>query len=130
MLWPSTLHAVRAIRTTGSPRPRILALGAVDTKRLLSRFNPARGRVSRTNRPRRVVSRETGSRRQDTVGVLVVLQALDAAGKDGTIRHVMSGVNPQGVAVHSFKVPSSEEVSHDFLWRYQRQLPERGGIGV
>jgi polyphosphate kinase 2 (PPK2 family) len=77
-----------------------------------------------------VVSRETGSRRQDTVGVLVVLQALDAAGKDGTIRHVMSGVNPQGVAVHSFKVPSSEEVSHDFLWRYQRQLPERGGIGV
>jgi PPK2 family polyphosphate:nucleotide phosphotransferase len=67
---------------------------------------------------------------QDTHAVLVVLQALDAAGKDGTIRHVMSGVNPQGVAVHSFKVPSSEEVSHDFLWRYQRRLPERGGIGV
>ena len=67
---------------------------------------------------------------QDTHGVLVVLQALDAAGKDGTIRHVMSGVNPQGVSVHSFKVPSSEEVSHDFLWRYQRQLPQRGEIGV
>ena len=63
---------------------------------------------------------------QDTWGVLVVLQALDAAGKDGTIRHVMSGVNPQGVAVHSFKVPSAEELDHDFLWRYAQRLPARG----
>ena len=67
---------------------------------------------------------------QDSWGVLVVLQALDAAGKDGTIRHVMSGVNPQGVSVHSFKVPSSEELDHDFLWRYARRLPERGEIGI
>src|SRR5271165_5351932 len=67
---------------------------------------------------------------QDTHGVLVVLQALDAAGKDGTIRHVMSGVNPQGVAVHSFKVPSAEELSHDFLWRYAQCLPARGQIGI
>jgi PPK2 family polyphosphate:nucleotide phosphotransferase len=67
---------------------------------------------------------------QDTWGVLVVLQALDAAGKDGAIRHVMSGVNPQGVAVHSFKVPSSEELDHDFLWRYTRRLPARGEIGI
>ena len=67
---------------------------------------------------------------QDTWGVLVVLQALDAAGKDGTIRHVMSGVNPQGVAVRSFKVPSSEELDHDFLWRYARRLPARGEIGI
>ena len=67
---------------------------------------------------------------QDTWGVLVVLQALDAAGKDGTIRHVMSGVNPQGVAVHSFKVPSAEELDHDFLWRYAKQLPARGEIGI
>ena len=63
-------------------------------------------------------------------GVLVVLQALDAAGKDGTIRHVMSGVNPQGVAVHSFKVPSAEELDHDYLWRYQQKLPARGMIGI
>jgi PPK2 family polyphosphate:nucleotide phosphotransferase len=62
--------------------------------------------------------------------VLVVLQALDAAGKDGTIRHVMSGVNPQGVAVNSFKVPSSEELDHDFLWRYAQRLPARGQIGI
>ncbi len=67
---------------------------------------------------------------QDTYGVLVVLQAMDAAGKDGTIRHVMSGVNPQGVAVHSFKVPSAEEINHDYLWRYTRALPGRGEIGI
>jgi PPK2 family polyphosphate:nucleotide phosphotransferase len=67
---------------------------------------------------------------QDTWGLLVVLQALDAAGKDGAIRHVMSGVNPQGVRVHSFKVPSSEELDHDFLWRYVQRLPRRGEIGI
>jgi len=67
---------------------------------------------------------------QDTYGVLVVLQALDAGGKDSTIRHVMSGVNPQGVVVESFKVPSAEELEHDFLWRYERKLPARGQIGI
>jgi PPK2 family polyphosphate:nucleotide phosphotransferase len=67
---------------------------------------------------------------QDSTGVLVVLQALDAAGKDGTIRHVMSGVNPQGVVVHSFKVPSAEELSHDYMWRYAQRLPARGQIGI
>ncbi len=67
---------------------------------------------------------------QNTWGLLVVLQALDAAGKDGTIRHVMSGVNPQGVKVSSFKVPSTEELDHDYLWRYGKQLPARGQIGI
>jgi PPK2 family polyphosphate:nucleotide phosphotransferase len=67
---------------------------------------------------------------QDTYGVLVCLQALDAGGKDGTIRHVMSGVNPQGVQVSSFKVPSASELSHDYLWRYARRLPSRGQIGI
>ncbi len=67
---------------------------------------------------------------QDTYGVLVVLQAMDAGGKDGTIRHVMSGVNPQGVRVRSFKVPSAEELNHDYLWRYARALPGRGEIGI
>ena len=67
---------------------------------------------------------------QDTYGVVVVFQALDAAGKDGTIRHVMSGVNPQGVTVHSFKVPSTEELDHDFLSRYAQRLPARGQIGI
>jgi len=67
---------------------------------------------------------------QGTYAVLVVLQALDAAGKDGTIKHVMSGVNPQGVSVQSFKVPSAEELAHDYLWRYARRLPARGRIGI
>lgn len=67
---------------------------------------------------------------QDTYALLIVLQALDAAGKDGTIKHVMSGVNPQGVSVFSFKVPSARELSHDYLWRYARSLPARGRIGI
>ncbi len=67
---------------------------------------------------------------QDTYGVLVVLQGIDASGKDGTVRHVMSGVNPQGVTVHSFKVPSAEELSHDYLWRTSLRMPERGQIGI
>ena len=67
---------------------------------------------------------------QDRWGVLLVFQAMDAAGKDGTIKHVMSGVNPQGVQVHSFKAPSSEELDHDFLWRCMKALPERGRIGI
>jgi PPK2 family polyphosphate:nucleotide phosphotransferase len=66
----------------------------------------------------------------DRHGILVVLQAMDAAGKDGTIKHVMSGVNPQGCQVFSFKKPSSEELDHNFLWRYMRCLPERGRIGI
>ena len=66
----------------------------------------------------------------DTYSVLLVFQAMDAAGKDGTIRHVMSGVNPQGCQVFSFKRPSDEELDHNFLWRYSKCLPERGRIGI
>src|SRR5690242_19925392 len=67
---------------------------------------------------------------QDSWAVLLIFQAMDAAGKDGTIKHVMSGVNPQGCQVFSFKVPSAEELNHDFLWRTTRNLPERGRIGI
>ena len=67
---------------------------------------------------------------QDQYALLMVLQALDAAGKDGTIKHVMSGVNPQGVEVHSFKGPSGEELDHDYLWRNFKALPARGHIGI
>jgi PPK2 family polyphosphate:nucleotide phosphotransferase len=67
---------------------------------------------------------------QDRWSVLLIFQAMDAAGKDGAIRHVMSGVDPQGVQVHSFKAPSAEELDHDFLWRCWRALPERGRIGI
>jgi PPK2 family polyphosphate:nucleotide phosphotransferase len=67
---------------------------------------------------------------QDIYSLLIVFQAMDAAGKDGAVKHVMSGVNPQGVSVVSFKAPSSEERDHDYLWRHQKALPERGRIGI
>ena len=67
---------------------------------------------------------------QDRWAVLLIFQAMDAAGKDGAIKHVMSGVNPQGCEVHSFKAPTGEELDHDYLWRCLRRLPERGRIGI
>ena len=67
---------------------------------------------------------------EDKQSLLMVLQGMDTAGKDGTIRHVMSGVNPQGCRVQSFKVPSSEELDHDFLWRVHKAAPRRGEIGI
>jgi PPK2 family polyphosphate:nucleotide phosphotransferase len=67
---------------------------------------------------------------QDRHALLIIFQAMDAAGKDGTIRHVMSGVNPQGCQVYSFKAPSAEERDHDYLWRSMKALPERGRIGI
>jgi len=67
---------------------------------------------------------------QDRWSLLLIFQAMDAAGKDGTIKHVMSGVNPQGCQVYSFKQPSAEELAHDFLWRYANRVPERGRIGI
>jgi PPK2 family polyphosphate:nucleotide phosphotransferase len=67
---------------------------------------------------------------QDSWSLLLVFQAMDAAGKDGTIKHVMSGVNPQGCQVFSFKQPSREDLDHDFMWRYIKCLPERGRIGI
>jgi len=67
---------------------------------------------------------------QNTYSLLIIFQAMDAAGKDGTIKHVMSGLNPQGCQVFSFKTPSVEELDHDYLWRYFKALPERGRIGI
>jgi PPK2 family polyphosphate:nucleotide phosphotransferase len=67
---------------------------------------------------------------QDSRGLLLIFQAMDAAGKDGAIKHVMSGVNPQGCQVYAFKSPSAEEIDHDFMWRTSKSLPERGRIGI
>ncbi len=67
---------------------------------------------------------------QDRSALLLIFQGMDAAGKDGAIKHVMSGVNPQGCQVYSFKTPSSEELDHDFLWRNMKSLPARGHIGI
>src|ERR1700741_1072121 len=63
-------------------------------------------------------------------GVLIILQGIDAAGKDGVIKHVMSGINPQGCEVHAFKAPSDEELAHDYLWRCLKLIPKRGHIGI
>ena len=78
----------------------------------------------------RLTDLQTRLAAQQTYGVVLVLQALDAAGKDGAIRHVMTGLNPQGVRVVSFKSPSTEELAHQFLWRTTRDLPRRGEIGI
>jgi PPK2 family polyphosphate:nucleotide phosphotransferase len=78
----------------------------------------------------RLAERQEQLYAQDRWAVLLIFQAMDAAGKDGTIAHVMSGVNPQGCDVQSFKVPSAEELDHDFLWRCARRVPERGRIGI
>src|SRR6478609_10393419 len=106
--------------------------------RLPHDFDPAGSRVVSVKEAKQILREgvallseyQTRLAAQDTNGVVVVLQAMDAAGKDGTIRHVMSGVNPQGVQVTSFKVPSAEELDHDYLWRYARHLPARGDIGI
>ena len=98
------------------------------------------GGLKAEDKPRAKEALETGVRilaslqdklyAQDRRSVLLIFQAMDAAGKDGAIKHVMSGVNPQGCQVASFKGPSAEELDHDFLWRCQRHLPERGRIGI
>jgi PPK2 family polyphosphate:nucleotide phosphotransferase len=106
--------------------------------RLPHGFDPGGSRTVSTKEAKRILRAgvdllaeyQTRLAAQDTYGVVMVLQAMDAAGKDGTIRHVMSGVNPQGVEVSSFKVPSSEDLDHDYLWRYARKLPARGHIGI
>ncbi len=67
---------------------------------------------------------------QDSWAILLIFQAMDAAGKDGAIKHVMSGVNPQGCQVYSFKAPSAEELDHDFMWRTTQRIPQRGRIGI
>src|SRR5262245_5931424 len=79
---------------------------------------------------RKLAQRQDMLYAQDRYAVLLIFQAMDAAGKDGTIKHVMSGVNPQGCQVWSFKAPTSEECDHDYLWRSFKALPERGRIGI
>lgn len=107
----------------------------------LGAFDPAdTGNLQQEDKPRAKEALQTGIDAltelqdmlyaQDRWSLLLVFQAMDAAGKDGAIKHVMSGVNPQGCQVASFKGPSSEELDHDFLWRCNRHLPERGRIGI
>ena len=107
----------------------------------LKDFDPAdTGNLKSEDKPRAQEALATGIKAlaelqdrlyaQDRWGVLLIFQAMDAAGKDSVIKHVMSGINPQGCQVYSFKGPSAEELDHDFLWRCQRCVPERGRIGI
>lgn len=93
------------------------------------RFKPIAGEMLKQG-GKRMADLQERLYAQDRWSVLLIFQAMDAAGKDGTIKQVMSGVNPQGCEVHSFKGPSSEELDHDFLWRTTRALPRRGHIGI
>ena len=93
------------------------------------RLKPIAGQLLKQGRKRMAALQER-LYAQDRWSILLIFQAMDAAGKDGTIKHVMSGVNPQGCDVHAFKAPSSEELDHDFLWRTNRRLPRRGHIGI
>ena len=90
------------------------------------------GAISQTSGTARCTTERAtaASLRIQSLAVLLIFQAMDAAGKDGAIKHVMSGVNPQGCQVFSFKHPSAEELEDDFLWRTTRDLPERGRIGI
>lgn len=93
------------------------------------RLRPIAGQMLKQGR-KRMSSLQERLYAQDRWSVLLIFQAMDAAGKDGTIKHVMSGVNPQGCEVHPFKAPSTEELDHDFLWRTSRVMPRRGHIGI
>jgi|RhiMethySRZTD1v2_1073278.scaffolds.fasta_scaffold427221_2 PPK2 family polyphosphate:nucleotide phosphotransferase len=93
------------------------------------RLKPIAGEMLKQSR-KRMAGLQERLYAQDRWSILLIFQAMDAAGKDGTIKHVMSGVNPQGCDVHAFKAPSSEELDHDFLWRTNRRLPRRGHIGI
>lgn len=101
---------------------------------------PTSAKIDKADRPRiekltaknieRMIELQDKLYAQGAEGIVIMIQAMDAAGKDGTIKHVMSGLNPQGVKVYSFKQPSKEELAHDYLWRAIRHLPQRGEIGL
>ena len=112
---------------TSGRRFRLQHVNPGDTLKLRSKAEAERWLSTGIDRMRELQERMYA---QDRWGLLVIFQAMDAAGKDSAIKHVLSGVNPQGCQVFSFKAPSTEELDHDFLWRTTRCLPERGRIGV
>jgi PPK2 family polyphosphate:nucleotide phosphotransferase len=116
-------------RITDGRKFRLKDVDPGDTGELKSEDKP-RAKEALENGVRALAELQDVLYAQDRWSLLLIFQAMDAAGKDGTIKHVMSGVNPQGCQVSSFKGPSSEDLDHDFLWRCVKQLPERGRIGI
>ena len=123
----ATRKLAHAFRVSDGRRFRLKDINPADTGNLRSREEADRLLEEGTARLRQLQEKMYA---QDRWGLLLIFQAMDAAGKDSTIKHVMSGVNPQGCQVYSFKAPSAEDLNHDFLWRTTRCLPERGRIGI
>ena len=116
-------------RITNGPKFRLKHIDPGDTLHLQSEDKP-RAKEVLSSGVRLLADLQDKLYAQDRWAVLIILQAMDAAGKDGTIKHIMSGVNPQGCQVHSFKAPSAEDLDHDYLWRCIQSLPNRGNIGI
>ena len=127
MIIPSPADLAGRYRVSNGSRFRLKDISPSD--RWGKRLKPIAGEMLKQG-CKRMADLQERLYAQDRWSVVLIFQAMDAAGKDGTIKHVMGGVNPQGVEVHSFKAPSSEEIDHDYLWRTSRALPRRGHIGI
>src|SRR3954470_2220884 len=124
---PGIRKLLRPYAVTSGERFRLKHIDPDDTAGISSKDDAAGARAEDLDRLRRL--QEQLYARANWC-LLLIFQAMDAAGKDSAIKHVMAGVNPQGCDVHAFKAPSSEELDHDFLWRTNRRLPRRGHIGI
>jgi PPK2 family polyphosphate:nucleotide phosphotransferase len=122
-------HFVEAYRITKGKQFELKDIDPDDTRGLESEFKQE-AKEHLAQGIERLAELQEMLYAQDRWGVLIIFQAMDAAGKDSTIKHVMSGVNPQGCQVYSFKAPSSQELDHDYMWRCVKALPERGRIGI
>ena len=128
-IFKQTRELVKPFRVTDGDRFRLKDINPGDTLDLKSEDKP-RAQEALAAGVEALAVLQDMLYAQDRWGVLLIFQAMDAAGKDGAIKHVMSGVNPQGVEVYSFKTPSAEDLDHDYLWRCMKRLPERGRIGI
>jgi PPK2 family polyphosphate:nucleotide phosphotransferase len=127
MIIPAPADLASRYRVTNGSRFRLKDIDPNDSWG--KKLKPVADQMLKQGR-KRLADLQTRLYAQDRWSILLIFQAMDAAGKDGTIKHVMSGVNPQGCEVSAFKGPSSEELDHDFLWRTNRALPRRGHIGI
>ena len=127
--WKKLDKLIRRYRVTDGERFRLKDIDPGDTHGLKSQFK-TQAKALLEQGVQWLAEEQDKLYAQDRWSVLLIFQAMDAAGKDGAIKHVMSGINPQGCQVSSFKAPSSEDLDHDFLWRCVKALPERGRIGI
>jgi PPK2 family polyphosphate:nucleotide phosphotransferase len=129
-LFPEAISISQRYRVDDAKRFRLKDCDPGDTAHLGAEDKPRARELLKTVGVAKLAEMQDMLYAQDRWSLLLIFQAMDAAGKDGTIKHVMSGVNPQGCEIHSFKAPSEEDLDHDFLWRSQRVLPRRGNIGI